>query len=164
MQRAASALLVGALVLAACSAPGPATQSSSPAASPPSPIAAAYLSLVASSNTATCTFNAALSQSAPRLEDLARASTAYAGSLDTLVSGLRALDWPAPIAADATALVDALVADQSTAQTMAAATSLTAFIAADNQLIAHNQSTAAAAHRLRQDLGLPSGGTPCSSP
>ena len=46
---------------------------------------------------------------------------------------------------------------------MAAAESLAAFIAADNELIAHNQVTAGAAHRLRQDLGLPSGGDPCAT-
>ena len=46
---------------------------------------------------------------------------------------------------------------------MAAADTLPAFITADNQLIASNGATADAAHRLRQDLGLPSGGNPCRS-
>jgi hypothetical protein len=159
MRRAASALLAAALILNACAS------AATPSATtrPSSPAATRYLELAAVWNAETCTFNATLSQSAPRLEDLVQGSTTYADGLATLIDGLRGIDWPAGIAGDANDLIDALAADLATARTMAAAESLAAFIAADNQLIAHNQVTAGAAHRLRQDLGLPSGGDPCAT-
>jgi hypothetical protein len=159
MHRAASALLAGALLLTACTP----TQTDTPSPPAPSTPAAAFLELVAPAHVATCIFNVVLSQSAPRLDDLKRASTAYADSLASLAAGLRAVDWPADAAADASALLQALSADEAIARTMAAAATLDDFIAADNRLIASNQSTTAASDRLRQDLGLPSAGNPCAA-
>jgi hypothetical protein len=159
MHRAASALLAGALLLAGCSP----AQTDTPSPPAPSTPAAAFLELVAPAHSATCTFNAVLSQSAPQLADLKRASTAYADSLATLIAGLRNVDWPANAAADATRVVDTLSVDEAIARTMAAATTLDDFIAADNHLIASNAVSAAASARLRTDLGLPNAGNPCGS-
>jgi len=159
MHRAASALLAGALLLNACSA----SQTDTPSPPAPSTPAAAFLDLVAPAHAATCTFNAVLSQSAPRLDDLKRASTAYADSLATLAAGLRVIDWPADAAGDASGLVQALSADEAIARTMAAAATLDDFIAADNRLITSNKATTAASDRLRKDLGLPGTGNPCAT-
>jgi outer membrane murein-binding lipoprotein Lpp len=158
MHRAATVLLAG-ILLSGC-APG---FTPSPAASPPSELAAKYLELAATSNAATCTFNAALSQSAPTLDALKQASADFADSLDTFINGLGAIVWVPPTSADVDDLAAALREDESTARTMASAGTLSAFITADNQLIAHNSVTGEAAHRLRQDLGLPSAGNPCTT-
>jgi hypothetical protein len=157
MHRAASALLAGALLLSAC------TQAQTDTPSPPAPStpAAAFLELVTPAHAATCTFNAVLSQSAPRLDDLKRASAAYADSLATLVAGLRAIQWPADAAADGSSLIEALTADEAIARAMAAAATLDDFIAADNRLITSNQSTSGASDQLRRDLGLSAAGNPC---
>jgi hypothetical protein len=161
MRRAASAVLAGLLLAACASQP-----SSTPRASTPhglEAIAASYMTLVARSNAATCTFNAALSQSAPTLSDLQRASADYAKSVANLIDGLRALDWPADIADDAQALIDALTTNEGHTRAMAAADTMSSFIAADNQLIEANKASAAAATQLRTDLGLGSAGDPCST-
>jgi len=155
--------LLAALLLAACaSTPSPTTPHTS---IPPGlePIAAAYLDLVAQSNKDTCTFNAALSQSAPTLADLKQASADYAESLITLIDGLRALDWPAALTDDAKALTDALTTNQGHARAMAEADTMSTFIAADNQLIEANKASAAAASQLRKDLGLGAAGDPCAT-
>ena len=157
MARTASVVLLSLLLLAGCA---PAI-TPTPKPRPSSPEAAAYLELVAAANAATCTFNAVLSQSAPTLADLKQASADYADSRDALIRGLGAIFWLPPTSADAGDLVAALSDDENTARAMASAASLSAFIAADNQLIAHNAVTGEAAHRLRQDLGLPSAGNPC---
>jgi hypothetical protein len=162
MRRAASALLAATVLLASCtSQPSP----TPPASIPPGlePIAAAYLTLVEQSNKATCTFNAALSQSAPTLSDLQRASAAYAKSVANLIDGLRALDWPADIADDAQALAAALANNEGHTRAMAAADTMSTFITADNQLIEANKLSAVAATLLRADLGLGSAGVPCST-
>ena len=155
--------LIAALLLAACaSTPSPTTPHTS---IPPGlePIAAAYLDLVAQSNKDTCTFNAALSQSAPTLADLKQASAAYVKTLATLIDGLRELDWPAALTDDAKALTDALATNQGHTRAMAEADSMSTFIAADNQLIESNKISAAAANKLRTDLGLGAGGNPCAT-
>jgi hypothetical protein len=159
--RRVSALLA-ALLLAACASPPSVTPHTS---IPPGlePIAAAYLDLVAQSNKDTCTFNAALSQSAPTLADLKQASADYVETLATLIDGLRALDWPAALADDAQALTDALSTNQGHTRAMADADSMSTFIAADNQLIESNKTSAAAANQLRADLGLGAGGNPCAT-
>jgi hypothetical protein len=159
MRRAASALLTGLLLAACASAPTATPRVSIPPGL--EPIAAAYVDLVAQSNEATCTFNAALSQSAPTLSDLQRASADYAKSVANLIDGLRALDWPADIADDAQTLIDALTTNEGRTREMVAADSMSTFITADNQLIEANKASAAAATQLREDLGLGSAGDPC---
>jgi hypothetical protein len=156
MHRTASALLAAALLLTACAVtPSPS----------PSGAAAAYLALTAASNKATCTFNAVLSQSAPRLADLKQASADYADSLVVLSKDLSGASdiWSPATVPDVDAMVAALRDDEATALTMASAATLDDFIAADNRLIAHNAVTAAAARKLRTDLGLRSAGNPCDA-
>ena len=162
MRRAASALLAGLFLAGCASQPSPTPRVSIPPGL--EPLASSYLDLVARSNASTCTFNAALSQSAPTLADLKRASADYVETLAALIDGLRALDWPADIADDAQALTDALTTDEGHARAMAAADTMSNFIAADNQLIEANQVSAAAATQLRTDLRLGSAGNPCSTP
>jgi hypothetical protein len=162
MRATASVLLVLAL-LSACAQT--VTQSPAPGSSTKrglEGIAATYLDLVATSNAATCDFNAVLSQTAPTLADLTKASADYATTLETLIAGLRAIAWPAELTTDANALTDALVVSQTHTRAMADADSLEAFIAADNDLIAANGVSADAATKVRDDLGLPSGKNPCS--
>jgi hypothetical protein len=159
--RPASALLAALLLAACASSPSPTPRASIPPGL--EPIAAAYLDLVDQSNKDTCAFNAALSQSAPTLADLKRASADYAKTLTTLIDGLRALDWPANLADDAEALAVALDANLSRTHTMAEADTMSTFIAADNQLIEANKASAAAASQLRTDLGLGAAGDPCAT-
>jgi hypothetical protein len=159
------ALLVAALLLAACAAPE--TESPSATLRPSFPpgferIAATYLDLIAVGNAATCNFNAVLSQSAPALADLKRASSAYAFTIEKLAKDLAHVDWPTSVRADAFELVDALLVDRALAAAMGAAETLDAFIEADNQLIEANKTSAAAATQLRHDLGLGPAGNPCS--
>ena len=161
MRRAASALLAGLLLAACASQPSPTPRASIPPGL--EPIAAAYLDLVVKSNAATCTFNAALSQSAPTLSDLQQASADYAKSVANLIDGLRALDWPPDIADEAATLMDALTTNEGHTREMVAADSMSSFITADNKLIEANQASAAAATQLRTDLGLGSAGDPCST-
>jgi hypothetical protein len=156
MCRAASVLLVVGL-LSGCASATP------PTAIPSTAIAAGYLEVVTASNAATCSFNAVLSQSAPALADLTAASAAYADSLATLIGGLDTLDWPAEIRDHADALISELRSNREIALDMAAAGTLDEFITADNRLIAANAATAVAANRVRDDLGLPSGGNPCAT-
>ena len=160
--RQVASIALALTLLAACTS----TPSLTPPASIPpglEPIAAAYLDLVAQSNKATCTFNVALSQSAPTLADLQRASADYATSVANLIGGLRALDWPADIADDAATLIDALTTNEGRTREMVAADSMSSFITADNQLIEANKASAAAATQLRTDLGMASAGDPCST-
>jgi hypothetical protein len=161
MRQVASVALALTLVAACSSPPSP----TPPASIPPGlePLAAAYLDLVVQSNKATCTFNAALSQSAPTLSDLHQASADYAKSVANLIDGLRALDWPAGIADDAATLIDALTTNEGHTREMVAADSMSTFITADNQLIEANKASAAAATQLRTDLGLGSAGDPCGT-
>ena len=164
MPRAATALLVAALLLAACAATDTASPSPTVHASIPpglEGIAGAYLDLADDFNAATCAFNAVLSQSAPALHDLTRGSAYYAISLQALAGGLSDIEWPAELEADAAALIEALAVNQEFAERMAAAETLPLFIEADNQLIASNATSAAAATRLRAHLGLGSAGDPC---
>jgi hypothetical protein len=161
-----AAALLAALLLAACATRAPASPSPTgqPSVRPGlEQIAESYLALVDASNAATCTFNAALAQSAPALADLKLASDAYADSLGTLITGLRTLDWPTDLEADASALIHALGTNHDHAVAMAEAETLSAFIEADDQLIEANQASAAAATRLRADLGLGSAGNPCAT-
>ena len=158
------AALLAAFLLTSCAA----TESAAPSATavpsiPPGleQIAAAYLKAADSSNAATCTFNAVLSQSAPALADLKRASIDYAESLEGLADGLTDIEWPAELEADATELIDALAVNQGFAEAMARAATLSAFIEADNQLIEANAISADAAAQLRTDLGLGSARNPC---
>ncbi len=155
--RSAAALAV-ALLLTACASP---IRTQPPIPSGADEITAAYLELVDASNAATCTFNAALSQSAPTLDGLKLASGDYVDSLGRLITGLRRLDWPAELGADASELIYALGINQDHAQEMHVAETFDAFIAADNQLIESNKVSAAAATQLRTDLGLGSAGDPC---
>jgi hypothetical protein len=157
MGRVASVLLVAGL-LTGCVTPQP-----SPTAIPSTAIAAGYLVAVTASNAATCTFNAALSRSAPTLADLTAASAAYADSLATLVDDLVALDWPSDLRGDADALIAELRTNREIALEMASAQTLDEFITADNRLIEANAATAVVANRVRDDLGLPSGGNPCAT-
>ena len=162
MRRAASALLVVALVLPACASP---TFSPSPRASTPpgmNAIADGYVDAVAPFNVGTCEFNAVLSQSAPALADLKRGSAVYAAILAGVIDRLRAIAWPAELADDANDLIDALVIDETHSRTMAAADTFDSFIAADDKLIAANSISSAAAKQLRKDLGLPTGEPPCT--
>jgi len=159
MRAAASVLLVLALLTACAPAD---TISPTPHSSTPTGIAATYLDLVATSNAATCDFNAVLSQSAPTLPDLKKASADYAVTLQTLIDGLRGIAWPSDLTADANALIDALVVSQTHTRAMADADTLETFIGADNELIAANGTSADAATKVRDDLGLPSGKNPCS--
>jgi hypothetical protein len=167
MRRAILALVALALVLAACASPIPSPTPSPTAGSSTPPglagIAARYLEVASALNEATCTFNAVLSRAAPTLADLKRGSTAYATGLAALINGLRAIDWPAELAEDAYALIDAKEADETLVRAMAAADSLAEFITADDQLIEANRTSAAAASQLRRDLGLASAGNPCAS-
>ena len=154
------AALLAAFLLTSCAA----TESAAPRPSIQpglEQIAAAYLKAADSSNAATCTFNAVLSQSAPALADLKRASIDYAESLEGLADGLADIKWPAELEADATELIDALAVNQGFAEAMARAATLSAFIEADNQLIEANAISADAAAQLRTDLGLGSARNPC---
>jgi hypothetical protein len=157
-------IFVATLLLTACA--NTHLASLTPGAEPSIPpglrqIAASYLDLVDASNAATCTFNAALSQPAPALADLKRASATYADSLGGLSSGLRRLDWPAEVGDDAGALIYALGTNYRHVHEMAVAETMSAFIDADNKLIEANRTSAAAATQLRRDLGLASAGNPC---
>jgi hypothetical protein len=163
MRRAASALLAG-LLLAACASNPQST--GTPAPSIPrglEQIAASYLKLVDDSNAATCSYNAVLSQSAPALADLTRASADYAMSLESLGNGLADIEWLAGLGGDANELIQALAVNQGFAEGMAGADTMSTFITADNQLIEANKASAAAATQLRTDLGLGSAGDPCST-
>lgn len=163
MRRAASALLIAALV-SACAAtdmPSPTARASTPPGL--ESIAATYQDLVAISNQATCDMNAVLSQSAPALADLKRGSADYAASLASHIDGLRATPWPPELADDANDLIDALAADETHTRAMAEADTFDSFIAADNALIASNSVSSAAAARMRKDLGLPTGEAPCAT-
>lgn len=162
MRRPASLLLALALVLPACArtdTPSPTARASTPTAL--QGIADAYLELAAPFNAATCNFNAVLSQSAPTLADLKRASADYRESLRDLITGLRRLDWPTELGDDASALIYALGTNVGHTGNMARAETLSEFIAADDRLIAANKVSAAAAKQLRTDLGLPTGGNLC---
>src|SRR6185503_10640930 len=110
-------------------------------------IAAGYLDLVDVSNAATCTFNAALSQSAPALDDLKRASADYAESLIAFTTGLRKVEFPAEMEEDVVALDHAFATNYGYVRDMATADTLDAFIEADDQLIESNKASAAAATR-----------------
>jgi hypothetical protein len=161
MRRVASALLACLLLAACASQPSPTPRASIPPGLEPT--AAAYLRLVDDSNAATCTFNAVLSQSAPALADLTRASGDYARSLESLGNGMADIQWPAELAGDANEVIQALAVNQGFAEAMAAADTMSTFITADNQLIEANKASAAAATPLRTDLGLGSAGDPCST-
>lgn len=167
MRRAASALLVVALLLPACVNTVKPTLRLEPTPGPSTPpalkaIAASYLDLVAPLDAATCDFNAVLSQPAPALADLKRGSADYVTALATPIDGLRAIRWPAELAGDANDLIDALVVEETHTREMAEADTLDSFIAADNQLIAANSVSSAAAKQLRQDLGLATAEHPCT--
>jgi hypothetical protein len=162
MRAAASVLLILAFLTACASTDTPSPAPGSSTRPGLEGIAASYLELVATSNAATCDFNAVLSQSAPTLPDLKKASADYVNTLGTLIDGLRAIDWPSELTADASALTDALVVSQTHTRAMADADTLETFIAADNELIAANGVAADAASKVRDDLGLPSGKNPCS--
>ena len=166
MRRTAAAF-AALILLAACATNSP-LPSPSPTARPSIPpglerIAASYLALVDASNAATCSFNAALSQPAPALADLKRASADYAESVKTLLTALRRLDWPEELGDDASQLIYALGTNYERTQAMAAAETLDDFIVADEQLIEANKVSAAAATQLRTDLGLGSAGNPCTT-
>ncbi len=162
MRAAASVLLVLALTTACAPAETPTPSAGASTKPGLEGIAATYLDLVATSNAATCDFNAVLSQSAPTLADLTKASADYAVTLQTLIDGLRAIAWPQELTGDANALIDALVVSQTHTRAMADADTLETFIAADNELIAANGTSADAATKVRNDLGLPSGKNPCT--
>ncbi len=162
MRAAASVLLVLALTTACAPAETPTPTAGSSTKPGLEGIAATYLDLVATANAATCDFNAVLSQSAPTLPDLTKASADYAVTLQTLIDGLRAIAWPQELTGDANALIDALVVSQTHTRAMADADTLETFIAADNELIAANGTSADAATKVRNDLGLPSGKNPCT--
>ena len=159
------ALLAAVFMLTACTAVAP---SPSQTARPSIPVgleqvADAYLDLADDFNAATCSFNVVLSQSAPVLTDLTKASADYAENLETLARGLDAIAWPSALEADATELIDALAVNQAFAEAMAEADTFDAFIDADDQLIASNITSAAAATQLRADMGLGSAGNPCTT-
>ena len=159
-----AAALLAALLLAACTTAPPSPSSTARPSVPPGleVIAAGYLDLVDVSNAATCTFNAALSQSAPALDDLKRASADYAESLIAFTTGLRKIEFPAEMEGDVVALDHAIGTNHGHVSDMATAETLDAFIEADNQLIEANKVAASAATQLRADLGLGPAGNPCS--
>lgn len=165
--RPVASALCAVLLLAACAADAPSPSHTARSSIPPGleQIADSYLDLAAPFNTATCRFNVVLSQQAPALAELKLASADYAATLTTLIGGLQAIEWPAEngISRDADDLVSALVATLTYASVMAEAASMSKFIEADNQLIAANLTSAAAATQLRADLGLGGSGNPCTT-